>query len=327
MRRRLRDVGEHGWLRALLPRLNRGPRDPRVLIGPGDDAAVLRWGRGPIVLTTDTLVEGGHFRRGWLSPAALGRRAYGVNASDLAAMGATPVAALLALECPPDLPVRTIDGLVAGLVSAARRHGARLVGGNVAAGPHLAITVTLVGTTQGPLVRRAGARPGDLLCVSGRLGAVGYAVRERLAGRPARIPDPPDRVRLATALAPLAHAMIDVSDGLVQDLGHLCRASSVGAEVELARLPVAPSCRRAFGDHAAIFAATAGEDHELLFAAPPRAAATLARLAARTGCPITPIGRCVAGRAVVRLQDARGCRVRTPNGGFDHFVRPALYEQ
>src|SRR5439155_21816366 len=113
--------------------------------GPGDDAAVVRWGRRRLLLTTDTLAEGVHFRRGWASPAALGRRAFGVNASDVAAMGGVPTVALLALEAPPAMAVADLDALVAGFAAAARRCGARLVGGNLIAGRRLAITVTLLG--------------------------------------------------------------------------------------------------------------------------------------------------------------------------------------
>ena len=315
--RRLRDVGEQAWITRLARRLAAAAAP--VLVGPGDDAAVVRAGRRPLLLTTDTLVEGVHFRPGWVAPAALGRRAFVVNASDLAAMGGAPRFALLALEAPPRTAVAALDALVAGFASAARRSGARLVGGNLVRGPHLAITAALVGEAPGRIVTRAGARPGDGLYVTGALGAAGLAVRRLATGRRARLPLPPLRVRAGRLLAPIAHAMIDVSDGLVQDLGHLCRASGVAAEVSLARLPVAPACRRALGGAAAAFAAAAGEDYELLVALPPTRARALARLRARLGCRLTHIGRVTAGHPRVRVLDAGGRPVDLRRSGFDHF--------
>ena len=319
MARFLRDVGEHAWIARLMRRLAAAGPDRRVVVGPGDDAAAIRPGRRPLLLTTDALIEGVHFRAGWAPPSALGRRAFAVNASDLAAMGGEPTFALLALEAPGTLRTADLDALVAGFTRAARQAGARLVGGNLVAGPHLAITVTLLGEASGPVVGRAGARPGDALYVTGALGRAGVAVRALRAGRRAPWPLPPLRVRAGRLLAPLAHAMIDVSDGLVQDASHVCRASGVGAEILAARVPVAPACRRALGDDAPRFAATAGEDYELLVAVPPRAERALARLRTRLGCRLTWIGRIVAGRPVVRLLDAAGRALAAPRPGFDHF--------
>ena len=313
--RRLRDVGEHAWLARLLARLaRRRRRDARLLVGPGDDAAVVR-GAARLVLTTDTLVDRVHFRRGWLGPAALGRRAFAVNASDVAAMGAVPRWALLALEAPARMPVAELDALALGFAGAAERAGARLVGGNVARGPHLALTVALVGEAPGRVVTRAGARAGDAVYVTGVLGASGAA---RRAGR---LPDPPRRTGAGVALARVASAMIDVSDGLVQDLTHVCRASGLGATVEIERLPVAASSRRALGARAAAFAATAGEDYELLVAVPAARERALQALAPRLGCRLTRIGRMTRGRPRVTVVDARGRRVRLARGGFDHFRR------
>jgi thiamine-monophosphate kinase len=286
-----------------------------VVVGPGDDAAVVRAGHGPLLLTTDTLVEDVHFRAGWITPRALGRRAFAVNASDVAAMGGVPRFALLALEAPPATPVARLDAVTAGFAEAARRAGARLVGGNVARGGRLAITVALVGEAPGRVVTRAGAVPGDVLYVTGTLGSAGLGVRR---GRLAAVPD---RVGAGVVLARVASAMIDVSDGLVQDVGHVCRASGVGAVVELARLPVAPACRRVLRARAPAFAATAGEDYELVAAVPRRRERRLLALAARIGCPMTPIGRFVRGPARVRVLGADGRSARLDLRGFDHFRR------
>lgn len=321
--RRLQDVGEHAWLTRLTARLAAAPADRRVVVGPGDDTAVVRLGRRPVLLTTDALCEGVHFRIGWTTAAGLGRRAFAVNASDLAAMGGVPTLALLAIEAPGRTPAVYLDALVRGFATAARRHGARLVGGNLVAGPHLAITVTLLGEAPGRVVTRRGARPGDGLYLTGTLGGAGLAVHHLAAGRRTRWPLPPSRLRAGRVLATVAGAMIDVSDGLVQDLGHLCRASGVGAEIELARVPVAAACRRALGPRAAAFAVTAGEDYELLLAMPRRRVRALTRLMPRLACRLTRIGRVTAGPPAVRVLDAQRQVLRLERAGFDHFRRRA----
>src|SRR5262249_29692946 len=161
---------------------------------------------------------------GWEPPAALGRRALRVNLSDAAAMGGRPLAALVAVEAPGRLAVRVLDGVMRGLAADARRHGVDVVGGNLAAAPRLAITVMLLGQAGRRLVTRADARPGDDVWLTGTVGGAGCAIRALLAGRPGRRPGVPVRLAAGRLLAPLAHAMIDVSDGLVQDLEHVCRA-------------------------------------------------------------------------------------------------------
>jgi thiamine-monophosphate kinase len=317
--RRLRDVGEHAWLATLPRRLPRGSLAAGIVVGAGDDAAVVRARPGRLLLTTDALIEGVHFRSGWSSPRALGRRAFAVNASDIAAMGGRPRWALLAAEVPPATPVRELDAILAGFAAAARRDGARVVGGNLAAGRHLALTAALVGEARGRVVTRAGARAGDGVWVTGALGACGLAVRRLIAGRGGRLPDPPSRVRAGERLATVASAMIDVSDGLAQDLGHLCRASGVGAVVDLARLPVAPACRRALGAAAPRFALAAGEDYELLVTVPRARERALVRLAPRLGCRLTRIGRITRAPRRVALIDGTDPRRSRARAGFDHF--------
>lgn len=313
---RLGDVGEHAWIAALLRRLPASDARRGVTVGPGDDAAVVRAGGRPLVLTTDCLVEGVHFRRGWLAPAALGARAFAVSASDVAAMGAAPRWALLALEAPAALPRAFLDAVARGFARAAGAAGAALVGGNLAAGPHLALTAAVVGEAPGRVVTRAGARPGDRLYVTGALGAAGLAVRRLRRGAAARFPPTPRRHRAGIALARRASAMIDLSDGLAQDLGHLCRASDVGAVVRLDRVPVAPAVRRALGAGAAAFATTAGEDYELLVALPPSV-----RPPGGLGCALTHVGDVVAGRPEATFVDAHGRPVRLATRGWDHFAR------
>jgi thiamine-monophosphate kinase len=316
MKQRLRDLGEHGWIARMLRGL---PGGRRTIVGPGDDAAALRVPGGRLLVTTDSLVEGVHFRLGWETPVALGRRALRVNLSDVAAMGGSPLAAVVALQAPPGLPAPVLFGLMRGLAADARREGVDIVGGNLAAAPRLAITVTLLGQPGRRLATRAGARSGDDVWVTGTLGGAGCAVRALLAGR--RVPRPavPVRVAAGRLLAPVACAMIDVSDGLVQDLGHVCRASGVAAEIDATSIPVAAPCRRALGAEAVAFAATAGEDYELLLTASARGRAGLVRLASRLGCRLTRIGRIVAGRPAVRILGADRKPLALRREGFDHF--------
>jgi thiamine-monophosphate kinase len=316
MKHRLRDLGEHGWIARMLRAL---PPGRRTILGPGDDAAAVRSSGRPLLVTTDSLVEGVHFRSGWEPAAALGRRALRVSLSDLAAMGGRPFAAVVALEAPPALLATVLFALMRGLAADARRQDVGVVGGNLAAAPRLAITVTVLGEPGRRLATRADARPGDDVWLTGTLGSAGCAVRALLAGRRVRRPGVPLRLAAGRLLAPVAHAMIDVSDGLVQDLGHVCRASGVAAELDAASLPVATTCRRAFGAAAVGFAATAGEDYELLLTASPRRRSSLVRLAPRLGCRLTRVGRILAGRPGVRLIDAHGEPLALRHAGFDHF--------
>ena len=320
MPRRSRAPTEHEWLRRLETRLGRGGR--AVLVGPGDDAAVLRIGGATLLLTTDALVTGVHFEPDWLRPRALGERAYRVNASDIAAMGGRPLAAVMALEVPPAMRVTTLDSIVAGFVTAARHHGASLVGGNVSRGPVLAVTVTLLGLAGSRVVTRAGARPGDRVVVTGRLGAMGSAVRDRRRGRPTPLPRVPDRVAAGALLGRVATAMIDVSDGLVQDLEHVARASRVAIRLDASRIPIAAACRQRLGPDAVSFAVSAGEDYELVCTVPSRRLAELERLAPRFGCGLTRIGVVERGRPAVTIVGAGGRTLRPAIGGFDHLAAP-----
>jgi len=304
--------GEHRWLRRLLAGLEGSSR--AVPVGPGDDAAVLRAERRPLVITTDALHEGVHFRDGWASWPQLGRRALRACLSDLSAMAAAPRASLLALQVPRGMPERDLNAFARAFAAEGRRHGAPLVGGNVSRGARFGATATLLGILPRQTVTRAGARPGDAIFVTGRVGGMAVAVRARRAGRRVPLPLPPVRLAAGMALAGLASAMLDVSDGVVQDLGHLCRASRVGAELDMARLPLAPACRR-LGVAGRALAATGGEDYELLFTVPARRLPRLARV--RLGCRVTRIGTILPGRHVRVLDGGRVLHLRRE--GFDHF--------
>lgn len=305
---------------ALLRAIYGGPH-AGVELGIGDDAAILAPG---IVLSVDAAVEGVHFRREWIGRGAtwedIGRRATCAALSDLAAMGASPRAILQALTLPESTPDETMEGLARGAADAARAHGAPVIGGNLARGRDLSITTTVIGAAEGSSLRRSGARVGDALYVTGELGAaaLGLAALEEGAATDAdarpfvrRFLAPSPRIEEARALLGVAHACVDVSDGLVQDLGHVCVASGVGAEIEVALLPLAPgheALARRLGRDPMLCALTGGEDFELALAAPEGTVIAGA----------TRIGRVVAGSGVV-VRAADGSAMPLWTGGFDHF--------
>jgi len=332
----LRRLGERG----LIARARRGlpPPPADVLVGIGDDAAAIAWPGGTLLLTTDTLIEDVHFRRRTTTLRALGQKALAVNLSDIAAMGGEPRFALLALALPPTASVADVDELYAGLTDMAGRHGVALVGGDTCADPdRLVLTLTVAGRVEGAPVYRSGARPGDVILVTGTLGAAaaGLAVLERECRAAAAIPDEVAAPLLAAHRTPIprvaegrvaraagAAAMIDLSDGLATDLGHIAEESAVGAEVRLAALPVAEATRRAaslLGERAWTWAVSGGEDYELcLTARPERATQLAARITAETGTPVTPIGEIRPAAEGVRFVDEQG-RTVDVGAGFEHF--------
>jgi len=314
--------GEFAFIERLRA-LPRGNRD--VELGIGDDCAIVRAGGRRLLLTTDALVEDVHFRWSWDGPAGLGRRAFAVNASDIAAMGGMPRFALLSLIVPKRAALSDASRLVRGFTTAARASGCALVGGNLSAGMRWTVSVTLVGEPCGAPLRRSGARAGDLVYVSGHVGAAAFA-REILLGRRRgrasqtgafRRPVPRLELGAALARARAATAAIDVSDGLLQDLGHLCRASRVGAVVEADRLPYAPALRRLPRGKRLELALGGGEDYELVFTVP---AGRTKRLPSLPGVPVTAIGRIVPGSGI-RVRDSSGETLEVSSRGFDHFRR------
>lgn len=299
-----------------LPRTGRG-----VVLGPGDDAAVLRPAPGEdLVVTVDAVVEGVHFDAR-STPADVGWKALAVNLSDLAAMGARPVGALVALALPRGTPLARVRGVARGLGACARAFGTPVVGGNVTRADALSLTVTVLGAVpEGGALLRDGARAGDLVAVTGTLGdaALGLArgAPAPLARRQRR---PTPRVAAGLALAGLVRAAIDVSDGLVQDLGHLCRASGVGARIGVVDLPLSAAYRRVASGLQDPYAAAlaGGEDYELVVAVAPANLAAARAAAERGGVALSPIGRFVRGRGV-RVVGIRGEPLATP-AGHDHL--------
>ncbi len=286
-----------------------------VPIGPGDDMARLRVGETDCLLTTDTLLEGTHFRLPEASPRQVGYKALAVSLSDCAAMAAEPVAAVAWVGLPEGARMAFAEGLCRGLLDAADRFACPLVGGDVTSWEApLAIGTSVVARAAGvEPVRRGGARPGDALLVTGALG--GSVLGRHLTFVP--------RVAEARRLAGAAHlhAMIDLSDGLATDLHHLCAESGVGAEVDAPAVPVAPAAEqiaRRDGRSPLDHALSDGEDFELLLAVSAEDAAALGGGRPLGDLPLTRIGRVVEGQGVT-LVDADGTRRPLAPSGYEHF--------
>ncbi|HYN13853.1 MAG TPA: thiamine-phosphate kinase [Burkholderiales bacterium] len=289
----------------------------------GDDCALLRPNAGlDLAITTDMLVEGRHFLAG-ADPRALGHKALAVNLSDLAAIGAAPRWALLALALPA-ADETWLQGFSAGMFALAERHGVEIVGGDTTCAPLRTITITALGEVPaGVALYRAGARPGDDIWVSGELGgaALGLA-RPDIARAAARLQQPEPRVELGERLRGIAHAAIDVSDGLTGDLAHILERSQVGALVQYDRIP-RPQYLRDLNEEELErnCVLSGGDDYELLFTAPGARASELEALGREIGVALSRIGTVQRGEARLVVLDRDGSPM-TYRGGFDHFAAP-----
>ena len=299
-----------------------------AVLGVGDDCALVASKPGHVLaVTTDMLLAGRHFFPD-ADPEKLGHKALAVNLSDLAAMGADPCWALLAIAL-PEADDAWLAAFARGFFALAARHGVELVGGDTNRGL-LAIAITAIGQVpQGQALRRDGARAGDDVWLSGATGEAALALAHlqgnaRIEGRAldeclARLHRPEPRIALGARLRGLASAAIDVSDGLLADLGHVAEASRVAAEVALDVVPRAPALADCRDERLAQRCLLAGgDDYELVFTAPAGRRADVEALARELGLPITRIGRVVAGDAAVRVLDAAGAVVPAP-AGWDHF--------
>ena len=298
--------------------------------GIGDDCAVLRPRAGyEVCVTTDFSLEGRHFRRDWHSPQSAGHRCLARGLSDLAAMGAEPMAVFLSLAVPARTPAAWVDGFLDGLLALARRYKVPLAGGDTAESPErIAADIIALGQVPAGKARmRSGARAGDAIYVTGALGGAAAELAElgqrpakfrrltrAVAGHPHLFPEP--RLGVGRRLRGMATAMIDISDGLSTDLMHLCEASSIAAEIEEAALPVHPLA--AGSSDALGLALHGGEDYELLFTAAPNASVS-PRIA---GVPITRIGtvrQVRRGRPTITMTMRSGGRMPIEAAGWEHF--------
>jgi thiamine-monophosphate kinase len=301
-----------------------------VELGVGDDAALLRMPAGAdLVAAVDTIVAGRHFPDG-SDPRSIGHRALAVNLSDLAAMGATPAWATLALTL-PSVDAAWLEQFSRGLSDLARAHGVALVGGDTTAG-HLTVSVQILGQVErGTALRRSGGCAGDLLLVTGTLGDAGaglalvsasHATEDAAAAAALiqRFEYPAPRVEFGMAMRGVATAAMDLSDGLAGDLPKLASASGLAAHVDIERLPLSEALSAVTDlQHARAWALGAGDDYELLLAVPPRHYGNAASIAARLNLRLTAIGELRAGQGVTWALN--GKESAPPGQGFDHFRR------
>ncbi|MDP1673989.1 MAG: thiamine-phosphate kinase [Burkholderiales bacterium] len=305
---------------------------PRTALGVGDDAALITVSKGQLLaVAADMLVAGRHFFKD-ADPESIGHKALAVNLSDMAAMGATPRWATLGIAL-PQADVRWVAAFSKGFMALARKHGVDLIGGDTTRGP-LNICVQIIGEVPvRQALRRDGAQPGDDIWVSGTLGDAALAVAARTGKiriKPAemkrvlqRLDWPVPRIALGLALRGVARSAIDVSDGLVADLGHICERSKVAAVIAVEHLPLSLLMQGYVDRPAGLNAVLGGgDDYELCFTAAPAKRVVVERAAAKARTPVTCIGKIIrapAGVCSVAVVDAHGLPLRGQKKGFEHF--------
>ncbi|OGP55554.1 MAG: thiamine-phosphate kinase [Deltaproteobacteria bacterium RBG_13_52_11] len=325
---KLAEIGEFALIAAIKEMTAEGEG---VIKGIGDDVAVLRPSPGKVFLvTTDLLLEKVHFRLELTDPYRLGRKAVAVNLSDIAACGGTPTAFLVSLTIPAETEVAFVQALYQGMLEQSQEFKVSLVGGDTSRGNGLLISITLIGEAEeGAIIYREGARKGDLIFVTGSLGDAALGLEmlkqgKRDGGPVQRHLAPLPRVKEGQAIArqSLATAMIDISDGLVADLGHIVETSKVGAKIWLSRLPISEEYRKEVEGYSTdpyALALSGGEDYELLFTSAPEKERAVGKLAEELGIPIQAIGEVVDASAGVRVIEEGGKEYPLKQKGHDHF--------
>ena len=333
------DLGEFGLIE-LLAKLATQARDEKapawrnLLIGIGDDAAAWRRDDAIELVTVDSFIQDIHFISDFTSWKEVGWKALAVNLSDIAAMGGSPRYAVVSLSLPDDTEVDDMLALYQGMIELAGEFGVAIVGGDTCRSPQVIINITVIGSTvsqAGDMLTRSGAKEGDKIAVTGSLGAASAGWEMLSKGlrfdaettQQLRQPFVTPYPRVAEGQLLVKHGVragIDISDGLVADLGHVCRASQVGARLNVDLIPVHPAARDSFGEQALTLALSGGEDYELLFTG---SAAIIDHAKKTVPCPVTVIGEMVAGdENKVTLVDRRGNPFALAGGGWDHFKRP-----
>ncbi|MDD5095415.1 MAG: thiamine-phosphate kinase [Dehalococcoidia bacterium] len=304
---------------------------PDLLIGIGDDTAAWEGGNSIQLSTTDMLVQDVHFTLDRITGRDLGWKSLAVNISDIAAMGGIPTSAMISLGLPSDTETEKITELYQGMAQIARRFDMAIIGGNITQAPQLIISPSVIGkVAKNRMLTRSGAKPGDLIAVTGHLGAsaAGLRMLKENLSLDSQVSStlseahfrPVPRVAEGQALARGGvKAAIDISDGLIADLGHICEASKVEATIRLRDIPVHPAAKAAFGEKALELALSGGEDYELLFTAPSE---VIRGLRAEQAVPLhfSVIGEIKQGKpGKVNLINENGKQVRYKKGGWDHF--------
>lgn len=312
-------IADIGGEFALIGRETRRFADKEVIVGVGDDAAVLKGHKNYLLLTTDMLVEDDHFCRKWSTPQQVGKKAIEVNVSDIAAMGGLPKYVLVSLCLTKDTSVEFVDGLYKGMNNACKKYKTRIIGGDTTHGKNIVINIAMIGEVERErLCLRSHAKVGDLICVTGDLGkstaGLNLLLKHKRGYTRAHL-EPKARLKEAREISKHCNAMIDVSDGLAPDVGHICEESDVGAVIHKEKIPISKKTRHAakqLGKDPHEFALGGGEDFELIFTIPKRKLKSI-----QIKAPITVVGRIVPKTEGIYILNTN---ILTPLGsGYDHF--------
>ena len=331
------ELGEFGLIDLLAKmaysaRNNQEASWQQLIIGIGDDAAAWRSDASIQLATIDSFIQDIHFSLGTTSWEDLGWKAIAVNLSDIAAMGGLPRYALVSLALPGHSEVADVTALYQGMIELAQRFEVAIIGGDTSSAPLVAINITILGSTKGQdkdILTRSAAKPGDKVAVTGELGAAAAEVRmlnSKLQFNPEATAcfkkaslHPYPRIAEGQLLVEQGvKTAIDISDGLIQDLSHICQASQVGARIEIDRVPIQPEVRANFGDSALELALSGGEDYELLFTASTE---VIDKVKKAAPCPVTIIGEIVADKTgEITLVDKKGEPFNLGKTGWEHFT-------
>ncbi|MCK4368073.1 MAG: thiamine-phosphate kinase [Dehalococcoidales bacterium] len=321
------ELGEFGLI-DLLAEMAGGEKDEQLLIGIGDDAAAWQGDESIQLATVDSFIQDVHFPSGIAPWKELGWKALAANLSDIAAMGGLPRYALVSLALPDNTEVDDVTALYTGMLELGREYGVAIIGGDISRAPIVAITITILGSSQKKqILTRSAAKPGELVAVTGELGAAAAGLEmlklklqfdpQATACFDRAFLHPYPRIAEGQLLAEQGvKTAIDISDGLIADLSQICKASQVGARIEVDRVPIEPMAKVQFGEKSIELALSGGEDYELLFAAGTEVIDKVKRAAP---CPITVIGEIVAGKGVT-VVDRQGNPSNVVKRGWEHFI-------
>ncbi|MBA7644840.1 Thiamine-monophosphate kinase [subsurface metagenome] len=331
------ELGEFGLIDLLAKMANSSPANQtasrqQLIIGIGDDAAAWHGDASTQLATIDSFIQDIHFSLGTASWSELGWKALAASLSDIAAMGGVPRYALVSLALPDDTEVDDVTALYKGMIELAQQSGVAIIGGDTSSAPLVAITVTILGNTGNRdkhLLTRSTAKPGEKVAVTGELGAAAAGL-ETLNKQLQLDPEataclrnaylhPHPRISEGQLLADQGvKTAIDISDGLISDLKHICKSSQVGARIEVDRVPIQPAVKANFGDKCLELALSGGEDYELLFTGNDK---VIGEVKTAASCPITVIGEIVADKlGTITLVDSKGNPFNLSKTGWEHFI-------